>query len=166
VSTDPDPTDLSNHLVEQVARSIHDAYLEDHEAAGGDPHHEAAAPWDDLPPHLRAQNLRQVRTNLRRASQLGFRLVPLADAGPDRVLELTADQVEVLARIEHDDWSRQKRSQGYRWGEERVVEGPAKTHPDLLAWEDLGEPAREKDRSPMRRLIAQLERAGLAIVPD
>ena len=49
----------------------------------------------------------------------------------------TPEEVERMARSEHDEWCRAKRAAGWRRGP--VRDGKARTHPDLVPWEDLPE---------------------------
>lgn len=156
--TDPMPPD---HLVETMAQAIHRNYRDANAETLG-PDHPANRPWEALDPKLRAQNRHQARDNVAKLALLGIEVVQADEATTDGV-ELTADQVEELARLEHDRWADQKRQQGYRYGPVRVDDGPDLRHPDLKAWDELDEGVRDKDRSPIEAFGTVLAEAGLAM---
>jgi hypothetical protein len=78
------------------------------------------------------------------------------------LLELKGEELEALARGEHDRWMRDLVRDGWR-----PTDGPKdpdrKLHPLLVPWDELDEVEREKDRAPMRELPVTLARAGLEI---
>lgn len=150
--------------IEALAQAIHANYLRD-ELAKGTSGHPAVQAWDSLPVNLKAQNRQQARENIERLAHLGIRVVVRTRGEGSVPFDLGPELLETLARDEHDRWCRQKRAQGYRWGPTRCDEGERKRHPDLMAWEDLSEDVREKDRAPMRRMVDVLAEAGLAAVP-
>jgi len=68
---------------------------------------------------------------------------PIATEGvalPDEILELT----ELLAKSNHDQWARQRLSDGWRHGPRR--DDSSKEHPCLVPYEDLPEAEKEYDR--------------------
>lgn len=156
---------LRDDEVERVAQQVHERFLAATPLADD---HPARRPWAELSDDLRAMNREQVRENVRRLEAMGYRLVPLAELGPtaEPLGALPDDQVEQLARDEHLRWCDTKRSQGYRLGPVRVDDGPDRRHPDLVPWEQLDEPAREKDRRPMRTMVAAFVAAGWAVLPE
>ena len=87
---------------------------------------------------------------------------------PRRKLELEApdpntpiDEVEFLARVEHDRWVEERTRAGWTYGAEKDVE--RRVSPYLVGWEELSDEVREYDRAPMREMIALVESAGLAV---
>jgi hypothetical protein len=70
--------------------------------------------------------------------------------------------LEMLAQLEHRRWMAEKQLAGYVYGEERDED--LMTHPDLVPWEMLSEPVREKDRDAIRQLPDMLALQGLQIV--
>lgn len=163
-SVTPPPFDPSNELIEDLARSIHQNY---YEAAGASSELPAARPWDELTNDLKALNRHQARDNFSKLAALGYEVVPadeLALRTSDQPVSFALDLIEQLARDEHDRWAAQRRMQGYRHGPERVDDGPDRRHPDLVAWEQLTEADRDKDRRPMRRMLEVLEAHGLGVI--
>ena len=51
---------------------------------------------------------------------------------------------EVLAENAHDNWAAQRLQDGWKWGEERNDE--LRTHPSLVAYDQLPEPEKAYDR--------------------
>lgn len=148
--------------LERLAQTIHRRFRA---ATPLPPGHPADVPWEDLAEPQRAQNRDQAAEDVRRIHAAGYRLVPLADGGTHRITALPEDLVESLALAEHDRWAATARAHGYRWGPQRIDDPPDRRHPDLVAWEQLDEPAREKDRRPARDLPALFAEAGWALVP-
>ncbi|ABD10545.1 RyR domain protein [Frankia sp. CcI156] len=153
-------------LVEQLARAIHDRYLE-HElgkrhAAGSRP---GLRPWAELSEALREANRDQAvhyETVLRNR---GWVCTP-AEQDVDPAVDpfsLSAAEVEELARAEHDRWRQHKERQGYSYGPVREDLGPDKRHPSMVDWEELTEEDRDRDRDAIRNMPAVLARADLCI---
>lgn len=157
--------------IEQMARMIHQLYRSDHALAGKGGDALADQPWEDLPKDLQAQNWNQARVNARRVGcpstsngvGLDLRLVAVDGYAGPLLDQLAADDVERLAIDEHERWARQKHARGYVWGPERVDDGNDLRHPDLVAWGDLDEATRDKDRAPMSRILMVLRSAGLGV---
>lgn len=152
---------LGTDDLERIAQVIHRRFRATTPLPPG---HPADVPWADLPDAQRAQNRDQAAADIARLATAGFRIVPLAAAGDDRVAALPEAEVERLAVAEHDRWAATARANGYRWGPRRVDEPPDRRHPDLVGWDELDEATRDKDRRPMRDLPAVLAEAGWAVV--
>lgn len=80
---------------------------------------------------------------------------------PARARPLTEEQVERAAVAEHERWMTYTRGLGYRWGPTR--DDVALTHPDLVPWDDLDEPTRDKDRERVRAIPSLLASVGLEL---
>lgn len=153
---------VEDNLIEQIAEQIHLNYtehLDPLEAALP-----ANKPWQELGDQHRAMNRLQARENVVRLAARGFAVVRAVQLGDEVVHGLAEDDVERLARDEHDRWSRQKYAQGYRYGPTRNDESIPKTHPDLVSWDDLDEATRDKDRDPIQAFISRIESIGLSVV--
>ena len=71
------------------------------------------------------------------------------------------EELELLARLEHDRWMRDRIADGWSYGETR--DDARKLHPSLIAYDELSEPEREKDRDAIRDLPRMLAEAGFSI---
>ena len=158
---------MDDHVIECVAEAIHEAYLEDRRADGSydpsDPRKPAHRPWAELRDSEKAQNRDLARHNIVKLRELGFHVVPVTEVPEDDEVDISA-LIERLAPLEHDRWADLRHSEGYRYGPVRVDEGPDKRHPDMVAWEDLSEDSKEKDRAAVRDFPKHLARAGLRII--
>jgi hypothetical protein len=121
------------------------------------------APWDELPASLK-------HSNRAFASHVGMKLaakhcalIPAPLSALDGVSRLfSEDEIEELAREEHERWMNDLIRDGWQWTDgEKDAE--RRLHPRLVPWEELGEADRGRDRDSIRELPAMLARAGFAI---
>ena len=147
---------------ESVARAVHADYVRRERDAG----HTVAdnpsmVPWEELPEDLRESNRRQADDIGAKLRSVGRTIVPLQDWArePDA---LCAEEVELLARAEHERWMRERLEQGWRYAP-GVKDIARRTSPDLVGWERLTEGARELDRGAVRAIPALLASAGLTM---
>jgi len=148
---------------ETMAQAMHEDYLR-HELAKGHAlgSRSALHPWDALDEHWREANRAQADHLADLLAAFGYRIGPLTDWEAER-FEFSEDEIEGMARMEHERWCAERRGQGYRWGAER--DDRRKRHPDLVGWDELSEDAREKDRVMIRDLPAFLAKAGFQVEP-
>jgi hypothetical protein len=79
------------------------------------------------------------------------------------VFAFTSDEIEELAKMEHQRWCEEKTKAGWKYHEPR--DDNRMFHPDLLPWDDprFTEEAKEKDRSAVKLIPELLARAGFQI---
>lgn len=134
-----------------MARRVHEQYLERCRDEGrldpGRPTHQG---WDDLRDQDRASNLDQVRSYPALLRSVGFVIVRAPD--PSAINELPEPIVERAAQLEHD-----------RWMEREIAVNPR--HELICDWSELDESVRDRDRAPVRGMVANLAAVGLAVVP-
>jgi hypothetical protein len=70
-------------------------------------------------------------------------------------------QVERLAANNHDVWASERIDEGWKYGPARDDE--AKTHPDLVPYEDLDESEKDYDRRSVRVTLKALIALGYRI---
>ena len=105
---------LPPDLREVVARYIHNGYRR--KARGRKPVTDPAmAPWEDLLASLQDSNRAQADDIPNKLALIGKQI---SKGGP--LLELTAEQVELLADEEHGRWNIERLSAGWRSGERQV----------------------------------------------
>jgi TrkA-N domain/RyR domain len=153
------PERVRQDLHDQLARAIHQAYL-DHCAAQGDSpeRNPSMRPWTELPDDLKQANLAQAADIRRKLRAIDCAIVPESAAVP--VFAFTAGEVEQLAEQEHERWMRERQALGYVLGPDRA----AKQHPDLLPWAGLSEASRDKDRNAVCEIPSILQQAGFQII--
>lgn len=154
------PDVIREDLVNQLARAIHRAYVANCAARGDTPEvNKSMRPWEELPDDLKDANIHQAEEIGVSLRAVDSEVVPeSAGAAPD--FSFSDSEVELLARMEHERWLKERRAKGYAYGP--VREG--RQHPDLVDWESLSATAKEKDRDYIRGLPAILSDAGFRII--
>jgi voltage-gated potassium channel Kch len=148
---------------ELIARAMHEEYVrkqaEDGETPATNP---SMVTWEQLPESLRESNRRQADHIPLKLKAIGCATIPLGDwrASP---LELTADEVERLARLEHDRWMAERLLDGWTYAPE-PKDLQRRTTPWLIRWEDMPDAQRDYDRNTVRNLPRFLAQAGLQLV--
>jgi hypothetical protein len=146
---------------EILARELHSIYLNERildEVQAEQ--NEALVPWEQLPERLKESNRDQAANIGKTLAETGYIIAQMRDweAGE---LEFSPQEVEIMARKEHERWCRQRKQAGWVYGPER--DAAKKTNPDLVKWEDLPEEEKEKNRLFVRGLSRSLSRAGFQI---
>ena len=154
------PELLSSGPHEYLARALHEEYVRQQGKAGiieGT----ASLIWNQLPEPMKEANRKQVDRISANLEAVGCRIAPLMD-WDSPPFEFTHAEIEVIARREHEGWCDDLHREG--WAFAPVSKNTKKkTHPDLVEWERLPEPEKEKNRAPVRELSAFLIRAGYRI---
>jgi len=151
------PRVLFSEDLDLLARAIHDNYLrgqQDRAAFSADP---ALRPWQRLDLDLQDCNRYQadhIPVKLRAVGCYSTRTA----AGDPAVVQFTAAEVELLARMEHARWTAERRLAGWTHGIEKCPE--RKTHPCLVPWNELPDGPREHDRQAVRNIPRLLEMTG------
>jgi hypothetical protein len=155
---------LEKGVFEELAKSVHSDYLRRKPAAaGGD---RAQRPWAELPETYRQSNRDQAADIGRKLEMVGYRLEPSAswEVSPQG---FTPEQVELLAKAEHDRWCEERLRDGWQFGsKDGKKDEERKLHPDLVHWEELSEMSRDLDRGAVRAIPSLLARLGYAMVPS
>ncbi len=160
---------------ETMARALHAGYLRlcreqagrgasgsplPHDAESCLPADQPLVEWDNLPEEVREENRAQADRIGRLLRELGYGVAPLTDwdAGAYR---FPPEEVERMARMEHERWCERKRRAGWTYG--AATDLQARVHADLVDWEALPEREKEKNRQVPRDLPQNLARAGLQV---
>lgn len=148
---------------EILARATHEEYVRTQEQEGQTPETNAAmVPWDELPETLKESNRDQsshIGTKLR---AIGCGIIPWADWDAES-FEFTAEEIELLAEMEHERWEAERRRDGWTYvpGEKDIEK---KTSPYLVPWDELREKVKKRDRVTIRGMPGFLARAEFQIV--
>jgi hypothetical protein len=152
---------LLGTTTEILARAIHEEYVRDQTRRGATSRtNPSMAPWDQLAEDLRESNRRQAEHIGTKLRQVGCFIAPRTD-WDEPLLQLTPEEIEVLARMEHQRFVDERVGQGWRPGPEKDVE--RKISPFLVPWEEMDEPTRELDRNAVRNLPVLLAKVGFKI---
>lgn len=144
---------LLTDIDDRYARLIHEAYcVEDDRACAHDPGRKKSAsnrPWQQLSETLRNANRRPADHFDVKLRALGLALASKKEGAVPA--ELTADELELLARMEHERWWADRTLDGWSYAAERNDE--RKEHPDMAPYENLSEATRKKDRDSIMTLV-------------
>jgi hypothetical protein len=153
------PGRIREDLTDQLARAIHQAYVDNRTRRGDSPRlNKSMRPWEELPPDRQRANLTQAKDIGVKLEAIDSIVVPRSASAPE--FAFTAEEIEQLARMEHRRWVQDRQAEGYVHGLDRE----SGQHPDLVDWEYLSESAREKDRDAIRELPQILRQAGFQIL--
>ena len=141
---------------ERIARLVHEDYVH----AYPDPDDPARKPWDQLEPFYRESNVRQVLTVLGSAVAVGRSW----GASAETAAPPSPEQLDGMARREHESWLEHHQQNRWTWGSSR--DRTAKTHPDLLPWDQLSDKSRDKTRKGVVESLALLETLGYRSFDD
>jgi hypothetical protein len=152
---------ILNGDLELIARAVHDNYVA-HEVrtnpdAGLLP---AVVDWELLPEAYRESNRDQADDIGRKLSAIGYVLAPAPDLQPD-VVCFTEQEIDTLARMEHDRWMSERMKYGWTYGSPR--DNKRKLHPDLRPWSELADEVQDKDRDAVQNIPMVLVRAGFVV---
>jgi hypothetical protein len=155
------PRVLGDDDIERVAKAIHEDYRRRRRGlVPGDIADDAEREWPRLPESLRRSNRDQALDIEPKLAAIGCAVTPSPTA--TAVTELSEAEVEVLARVEHDRWIRQRLADGWSPGPDR--DHAARRTPYLVPWAELSEAVRELDRDAVRAIPNVLAEAGFTIV--
>jgi hypothetical protein len=152
------PDVLTHGAFDLMARMIHLDYLQsisDEERAARGP---AVRSWDSLPEIYRESSRQQARAFAAQLASVGCEV----RHGDGENVTLTDDEVELLARLEHERWITERTAAGWTYAPTRNE--MKKTHPNLVPYDDLDERTRDKDRRVAARLPALAALLGMTVI--
>jgi hypothetical protein len=155
------PDNIRGDFTEQIARSIHAAYVANERAKGNtEDENPSMVPWERLTADLRHANMDQAADISAKMATIGAEVNPRTAGAP--AFAFTDQEIEDLAEMEHQRWMRERLDQGWTYGPER--DNARKVHPLLVPWDDLGEEDKDKDRNAIRATPIILHDAGFQIL--
>jgi len=147
---------------EALARAIHQNYVSDRRREGQTVEtNSSMVAWEQLPESLKESNRGQATDIARKLEAIGCDLAPLTDWDAEPPA-FTADEIELLARMEHDRWRKERETAGWRLAAARSED--RKESPYLVAYEELPADVKEIDRATVRALPAFLAEVDFAVV--
>ena len=140
--------------LDDLAKAIHEDYVARQKELGHTVEtNSTLVDWYALPPGLREANRHQ-------ADYIPVKLRVLGYDPPERVpshdLKLTAEQLDLVAQLEHRRWMAAKRLAGWRYGAGQK-DAAKRVAPTMIAWDSLTEEEKEKDRDTARDLPRLLQ---------
>ena len=156
---------VAAQVTENLAQAIHDDYGAIHESAaraaalgpgpGGGP---SLGPWNELPDEFKESNRAQARGIGEKLAVIGCLMVPAFDPTLDFAFD--DEELQLLARLEHERWVTERTAQGFEQGPARH----GKVRPDLVPWERLSEEARAMNIEAVQRIPDMLARVGFQVL--
>jgi hypothetical protein len=183
---------LEGELLERLAEAAHEAFCDGlrvrgyrlaPETSDRKKTHRFLLSYSQLPEEEKEQNRGNVRDIPAKLASVGYLMIPARSNEPP--FNFPGADLETLAEMEHERWTKEKIRTGYRWGPK--TDPKKKLHKDLLPWRKLTtaekaarytpleaaaldrgvlpEKEKEKDRDLVRGIPRILARAGFTIVP-
>ena len=154
---------LLGDLDDRIPKQIHDAYRQnDLDKAKVDPNHKLhpnSVDWDALPENIRNAN-RTVADHL----DIKLRAInmKLSVGTNSENIQLSEDQIEVLAIMEHRRWWADRSLSGWRFAE--IRNDRKLHHPNMIPYEELSEADKQKDRDSVLKIIDIATQGGKKLV--
>lgn len=147
---------------EELARIIHNSFLEDlkkskEKRPKNDP---AIQPWDALREDYKESNRQQADNIPRYLHAIGCGFSPVVGREAVKV-KLPPDEIERMARMEHERWVVEKLATGWKYGDKKDTD--KKLHPCICDWDKLPKKEQDKDRHTVRRFPDYLAQANFEI---
>jgi hypothetical protein len=156
------PDLLFEGIHERLARAFHEDFRQQRLAEGETPGtYPSTAAWEQVAERYR-ESSREAAAHIGvKLAIVGCELAPLKHAHPEP-FQFTEDELDLLARMEHERWLEERQRDGWKYGEDRDEE--EKFHPHLQPWEDLDSDVREFDRRSVVKMVDFLADAGFQII--
>jgi len=117
--------------------------------------------WEGLPDTLKYSNIRQARDVFSKLASCGFQASAEPIENAQEVTAFTSEQVELLARQEHDDWMIERMKNGWTYGQDKDVE--KKISPYLIPFGALSKEIQDYDRNAVKNIFPMLKEVGLRV---
>ena len=144
-----------------LAQAMHEEYVRDQKAHGETrTTNPSMAPWTELPEARKESSRAQAAHIGTKLAAVACDLAPLTDWNAED-FAFREDELDLLARMEHDRWVEERREAGWVLGPKDPTI-PASPH--LVPWDELDEQTRELHRLFIRSLPKFLAQAGFQIL--
>lgn len=147
---------------EILAQAIHANYLRNElQLAGQDLRAKpTVVPWEELSDFHKESNRRQADHIGVKLDAVRCSLAPLRDWDAE-LFRFTPEEVEMLARLEHQRWWEERIASGWKFGAPR--DDKRKIHPSMVPWEQLSKEDQDRDRNTILELPEVLASIDLQI---
>lgn len=155
---------ILGETLDLLARTAHTDYLKRKLAQGERVGARASLrEWPELDEFFRESNRQQADHIPVKLRAIGCRTEPTPAGDGTGGFAFTPEEVELLARMEHERWCARHLLEGWRKGARDDV---ARTHPCLIPWAELEEPYRDNDRAAVRQIPELLGLIGQRLVRE
>jgi hypothetical protein len=156
------PALLTGGIKEILARVIHEEFVNNLRKQGATREtHAACCPWEELPDWLKESNRTQADHIGEKLKRVGCDVISFSNEDAEQFL-FTTEEIEILARMEHDRWMQERTGDGWKYaaGEK---DAEKKTSPYLIPYDQLPDTVKDYNRNTIRELPRFLARAGYQI---
>ncbi len=156
---------LIDSMREEIAKHLHFSYVGDRSGSRGTAAAEASVTlraereWERLPQEFRESSRQAADHIWAKATAMRFRITEKKSA--DARLNLTDDEHELLAKMEHHRWLNERFLSGWAYGKKRV--DAARRHDLLRPWSALSDNEKTFDKGLASRLQETVACVGLEI---
>jgi hypothetical protein len=152
--------ELDDEMVEQLAREVHRDYVvkrtKEGQTLATNP---SLNDYDQLSSHLKESNRDRAAAIPRQLRAIGWGLRRPPIGMQPALLELSADELEKMAKLEHARWNWHHWLSGWIQKDGKRDE-ENKTHPYLVFWDRLPEEIKNYDRQSAGLVPVLVQRAG------
>jgi hypothetical protein len=155
------PELLFGGMNEMLARSVHEDFARKQKSLGRSlEDNEILVPWDQLPEKVKDSNRRYADHISLKLQAVDCHLAPLRDWNAVKFVFMDTE-IERMAQMEHERWVQERKREGWSYREQR--DDDRMLHPSLVAWGDLPEDEKEKNRNFIREIPRILAKAGFQV---
>ena len=160
---------LDKNIVEKLAEAAHKIFYEDLIVKGykyepvtqeSKKENGLLKPYTILSEDEKESNRNNVRDIPNKLASVGY--VMVKTRGNETISKFKNDEIEKLAKMEHERWMQEKLSNGWQYS--KKTNRSKKLHKSLIPWEKLSEDEKEKDRSLVKGIPRILSEAGYSII--
>jgi hypothetical protein len=153
---------LLHREMDAGAMAVHEDYRAKRRQGEHDTRDPSLNEWDQLDEDLKDSCRQQADHIEIKLRALGLSITADKKAGPS-VTNFSQEEVEILARMEHDRWNADRFLAGWSYAPgKKSVDN--KTSPWLIGWDELPENIREYDREAVRNIPHLAELSGRRVV--
>ncbi len=148
---------LLSTKIEKIARALHEKYRRDQKGrkSEDDP---AMQPWEQLDETLRESNRAAARDIPAKLEAMGYDFdAPKGDVKP---VSFSDDELERLAKMEHERWNRERIAAGWKLGPR---DSKKKRSPYLVSWDRVSNDVKKWDREAVQGIPQAMADAGFRI---
>lgn len=153
------PMVWEQQLIEKIAEKMHVDYCRHRKIQKQTT--PTVVAWPDLPDNKKKSNLDEAADIPVKLGLIGHGIRRIKENEPEQTPDISDDEVEMLAKEEHERWCREQTIQGWKYGKPR--NDAEKLHPNLVPWNRLTEDDKEKDREVIYAIPRILKELGFSI---
>lgn len=147
-------------IIERLALSLHKKYVEERRSKGENCEtNPSLVEFEDLPEDIKEANFDNIRKIPEKLSWVGYKTRHLQSGDKQNEIVLTEEEIETMAKREHDRWVWQKIMQGWTYKEGKKDFGK-KTSPFIVPWNKLLPDIQVNDFNSVRLIPELLKEAG------